>query len=495
MPLSASMRRLGPRLLDALTAGPGLFLVIGEAGLGKSAFLARIAAELRETSRPVIVPPAPGFAADSLLQSLTSALGIPVPVAKKAAWLRALHAALDRDGTPAPILLVDDADLLREEALLVLVAPLEATQGSAAGIRLVLCGRPVLRDRIERPALVRLRRHMRFAGELEPYGEADLRPLLIGLRPGGAVPPPAPSREVVARVLAYSAGRPAAARFLWTRALALAEEDGEWSPRLPHLDEAARLLRPRETAVAPWTAEKAESDSPIHAVASARWRSVRGWATGAAAGVLLVALWIAALTGPPRLGADADRVAASAPTALAARAPLIRPPPEMTARLEPPKPSAPPEPRRSAASAPEPAPPRAPQTAALAPPPRAAASPAVPPTAEASAADRPIRAPATRHAATPAKRTKTRGAPAAVARLEPPPILPQRKPIHLASAPPRAEAPAEEQPRRSAEAQPSCRPYVSFVNFAGRAANVRGIACRDPAGQWWVMNQQQEATP
>src|SRR5579885_234240 len=208
LPLSASMRRLGPRLLDALTAGPGLFLVIGEAGLGKSAFLARIAAELRETSRPVIVPPAPGFAADSLLQSLTSALGIPVPVAKKAAWLRALHAALDRDGTPAPILLVDDADLLREEALLVLVAPLEATQGSAAGIRRVRCGRPVLRDRIERPALVRLRRHMRFAGELEPYGEADLRPLLIGLRPGGAVPPPAPSREVVARVLAYSAGRP-----------------------------------------------------------------------------------------------------------------------------------------------------------------------------------------------------------------------------------------------------------------------------------------------
>jgi type II secretory pathway predicted ATPase ExeA len=41
-------------------------------------------------------------------------------------------------------------------------------------------------------------------------------------------------------------------------------------------------------------------------------------------------------------------------------------------------------------------------------------------------------------------------------------------------------------------AQPQCQPYVSQVDFAGRTAQVRGLACRDPTGKWWLMNQRTE---
>ena len=37
--------------------------------------------------------------------------------------------------------------------------------------------------------------------------------------------------------------------------------------------------------------------------------------------------------------------------------------------------------------------------------------------------------------------------------------------------------------------EPQCQPYRSSVDYAGDAVHVSGLACREPAGEWWVMNQ------
>jgi hypothetical protein len=86
----------------------------------------------------------------------------------------------------------------------------------------------------------------------------------------------------------------------------------------------------------------------------------------------------------------------------------------------------------------------------------------------------------------------------------PPPASP---PAAVATAPPTILAPPRASDARPAPAptdtqiagvpakpaaQPQCQPYASRVDFAGRAGQVHGLACRDAAGKWWLMNQRTE---
>jgi len=40
--------------------------------------------------------------------------------------------------------------------------------------------------------------------------------------------------------------------------------------------------------------------------------------------------------------------------------------------------------------------------------------------------------------------------------------------------------------------EPQCEPYVSNVDFAARERNVRGLACQDSSGAWWLVDQHTE---
>jgi hypothetical protein len=43
-----------------------------------------------------------------------------------------------------------------------------------------------------------------------------------------------------------------------------------------------------------------------------------------------------------------------------------------------------------------------------------------------------------------------------------------------------------------AAATPQCEPYLASTDYAGNAANARGLACHDASGQWWLMSQKTE---
>jgi hypothetical protein len=87
--------------------------------------------------------------------------------------------------------------------------------------------------------------------------------------------------------------------------------------------------------------------------------------------------------------------------------------------------------------------------------------------------------------------------PAQVARapeLAPSPPLPpaQTPPTRLQPAPSAPPAQGEAVGRTQVAALGGCRPYAGDTDLAGRKARVRGTACRDPAGVWWVMDERME---
>ena len=518
---SAAMRRMRASLVPLLAAGPGLFLILGDSAVGKSAFLRWIAQELARDGYRVVS----GSCPLATLRQLADTLG--GGDRRLATRPRLLRQALAGGDDRPPIVAVDDAELVSPTALLALLPLLDESDRSPARLRVILVGRPALGPRLEGADLARLGPHIRFRGRLTGFDESDAVALLRRrLGENGA------AGDVAAALARHAEGRPEVVAVLCERATALAAHES--TVCCSHVERAAALLRPARI-----TAPKAADDAPVSAPmvpASLHQRSLRV-AAGAMAAAL-VGLWLAASS------FDVGRVAPAPGHApqLAASQPIATPHPA-DVRSAPgvasePPPSSPTIVARNAAPATDPGASTAnsgalrPEKPAVPPPMVAAISPpdtiAAPPAQEAPPAiAKPVEAPRIAEAApkphlppvenaasrAPVRRApappKQAAAPAMVAKLESRPRdavkeHPRAAPAVVAAASPRATPPEPQRdegggqvqlaakPTQLASADPQCRPYVSMVNFAGRATNVSGVACRAPSGEWWLMDQRTE---
>jgi type II secretory pathway predicted ATPase ExeA len=242
--MNSATRRISALLVSLIGTQAGLFLITGGRGLGKSHLVRWLAQKLRDAGHLVMVVDHPGLALDRQLQTLSVEMRLPPPAKDMASWFRRVGEALALgEGATAPVLLMDDADLAGDGALLGLLPLLDTPADCLCGIRIVLAGRPSLAKRFDLPAFAKLKQHLVSHGQLEPFDERDIasfiRDQTTTLKGAERA-----SDDATAAIARHAGGLPGDAAFLWTRAIRLARDDGERTPSREHVERAARMLHP-----------------------------------------------------------------------------------------------------------------------------------------------------------------------------------------------------------------------------------------------------------
>jgi type II secretory pathway predicted ATPase ExeA len=535
---TAPMRRLNTALMLAIQRQPGLLLVTGEPGVGKSVFAAYFASELRAAGYPVLVNGPASVALNAQVD-----------------LLRAWHTSSNRIfGHVPPVLLSDGGDLSLLQALRDVLPLLDVDATDSLGIRAVLIGEPSLRKLFDAPAFERLRRRIRFEDRLDPLGKEDILQFIQSTAAGPVII----TTDVLGAIAQESHGLPAKVQFLWTQAQRFAEDDEERIPRAVHVEEAAGKLQPPSSIgarVSDWLGFRGRPERSER-------RSVPGWlstrlnvrkgAVGAAMMALIAVFWTVFLnesTDRNLTGVESQPVALQpAPngeslsqqqpsttnaTPQVATGPAA-PPAQQQPNPTPPVATGPgtPEPAQQQSATPQiangqvTAPTRQqPET------PQVGNGPSTPGQQQLATAKiennramtppAPVPRPArTRQLARDATIPKTANAkepvtprlPETAARRVPPNaaeprLVPETAPNQLAKTSPPPGSPPVAQQSPPAKREPGmqlagagskpaaaqhCEPYVSEVDFALHKERVRGLACQDASGAWWLVTQERE---
>jgi hypothetical protein len=247
---------------------------------------------------------------------------------------------------------------------------------------------------------------------------------------------------------------PTRVNLLWASAQRFATEEGEDFPQPVHVENAAAMLQPRVKV-----RRTSVDRSPVRSRRDAVRRSpfVRNVSARVAIAAVLAVLWIA-----PISDGVVDRINDGLPAIeLSERiveAIAISPQQQVETEVA------------ESAASPVPSPPRAVRTQVAQPrvrenPPKTIPDPT------------PVLEALRRYAELAPQSSKTLSLP------QPDPLAAEGARLQLASM--SIEAVAEE---------PDCQPYVADVDFTLRKASVRGLACRDSAGIWWLVDQQTGGT-
>jgi len=223
-----SHRRAVACLFHALARGEGIAAITGEAGVGKTMLVRYL--EARLGPRRVVAPrlPAATTKGEQLLGCLASALGGTTREGRLAASPPAIEAALRaRAAERGSLLLVlDEAQRPAPEALEVLRPIVAATGASGPFVRLLLVGKPELRERLALPALAWLRERLVANHRLTPLEPEEVRPYLEHrLARVGWQDDPRLLPDLFAPVRLLTGGIPRRIHLLMTRLLVLAALD------------------------------------------------------------------------------------------------------------------------------------------------------------------------------------------------------------------------------------------------------------------------------
>lgn len=240
-----SHRRALACLSHALGRGEGILVVTGEAGIGKTLLVRYL--EARLGARRVLVPVLPAVAREGrvVLAALAAALGLDPRADGPAPSPRAVEAAL-RERAPARgslLLLLDEAQVAAAEALDAL-RPLVGLAGPQGPLlRLVLIGRPELRERLAAPVLAWLRERIVASHRLAALEPEEIGPYIEHrLVRAGWQDDPRLSAELFPAVRLATGGVPRRINQLMTRVLVLAALDQRHELGAAEVEEALDAL-------------------------------------------------------------------------------------------------------------------------------------------------------------------------------------------------------------------------------------------------------------
>ena len=245
-----------------IEARKGLILIVGEAGVGKTALLHKVAAGL-SANVTSIVESDPRVDFTEVLRLMLHSLGVESSGADEQALVhscqRELRARLEKCQIVA--LMFDNAHHLSEQTLRHVIKNFLA--GSAEDpdgtlLQLVLAGRPELKNNLAQAALLPLRRRTPILCEIQPLNSQEIGPYIeTGLRSNDQAEELFDARAVK-RIALYTGGNPRAVNAICERAVHIA--DGPAGPVIDAnlIDEIARGLNFRESAFVSETASSAE---------------------------------------------------------------------------------------------------------------------------------------------------------------------------------------------------------------------------------------------
>jgi type II secretory pathway predicted ATPase ExeA len=221
---NAKIQHVYGSLISAITAGPGLFLLTGEAGVGKTHMVQRLRDELQAAGYLVMSRYSAGLTFAELMVALDDdlRLGIGDP-ADPAKWLERFHRMLSyRQGLPA-VLTIDRAEQLRFDILDNLKQLLVPAEPLAASLRILLSGRPEIASRLNLPVFDDLKARVVSHCQLERLTDEDAKSYAFHrLRQVGESGAAHVTPGAVANIVHHAAGVPRRINLLCSRALRLA---------------------------------------------------------------------------------------------------------------------------------------------------------------------------------------------------------------------------------------------------------------------------------
>jgi len=155
-----------------LSGRPGITLVIGDAGTGKSTLIRAALEHTHGEGSRIALLANPTLTRPEFYEHLAAALGFSADAASsKTVFLREMDAALVEAQKAGGIVavLVDEAQSLPSELLEELRLLTNAGSEGQASLTLVLVGQPELADRLNDPSLRQLKQRIALRAELTPF--------------------------------------------------------------------------------------------------------------------------------------------------------------------------------------------------------------------------------------------------------------------------------------------------------------------------------------
>jgi general secretion pathway protein A len=170
--LSAQHHEALTHLRYGLSGRPGITLLIGEAGMGKSTLIrAALQSETPQASRIALLSN-PTLTRTEFYEFLSREFGFSMEARQsKTQFLSEMSAAIDRCHASGGVLalIVDEAQSMPFELLEELRLLTNAEGQSKQGATLLLVGQPELSDRLENPSLRQLKQRVALRAELRPF--------------------------------------------------------------------------------------------------------------------------------------------------------------------------------------------------------------------------------------------------------------------------------------------------------------------------------------
>jgi general secretion pathway protein A len=245
---NTAIRRTYRELIHALAETPGIAVLTGEGGTGKTILLHRLCSELRAAGHLVIERCRGGLVFDELMDAISAELNIPEGGAERSAWRHGLRAALERNkGARPPVVVIDDGERLGGDVVANLAQVLAGP--ADCSLRILLCGRPELVARLELPALAELRRMISVVCRLERMDDDDAASYVFHrLRRAGHRGTTLFAAAAVNTVVAKSAGLPRRINQVCAQSLIVAAAASSTVVTSEMVERAVTQLMPKGTA-------------------------------------------------------------------------------------------------------------------------------------------------------------------------------------------------------------------------------------------------------